>query len=591
MIRGAMVGLLILVTTVVLGQLQPTDSLETLLLTSKDSTRVNLLNNLSVRYSKKEFKKALEYANKALKLSEETDYPMGIATSYRSLALAIFFSGEHTKSIEYFLLSATKAAAIKQWNLEAQNYLTLGGIYASVLGNYPKSMEYYLKTLDVYESHNSHDKSYDALSGVAYIYNHEKEYDKALEYYRKSLQLAEQHNDHRSIGITTQNIGNVYFAKGQTMTAQESYERSIASFRAAKNDGGMIISLVKLSDIFRQHSEFDKALKNDLEAYAKVEKSSYDRERISPLESLGKTYLAKGEYGKSKFYFEQAVAIASKAKMMENLSEDYQLLAELSMKLKDFEKAFHYQKLHTDYVDSIRSKERMNQLAEMEVRFETDRKEKENQLLKKDNDLNRIYVTMAITSLILVIVIAALFINRQRLKSAAEKALIDSGQKLLQAELDIAKLSAEQFKNDIDFKNKELTTYTLNLIQKNEILETVKSHLEQLKSVPTQEATLKLNSLINSVNFSFHLDKGWDGFRKHFEDVHEIFFETLRARQIDLNASDMKLCALLRLNLNNKEISTILGISPDSIKVARHRLRKKLQLSEDQNLDSFLGSI
>ena len=591
MLRGAMLALLILFTTVVYGQQQPTDSLENLLVTSTDTTRINLLNNLSIRYSKKEFKKALEYANEALQLSEEMDYPIGIATSYRSLAMAIFFSGDHTQSIEYFLLSSTKAAEIKHWNLEAQNFLTIGGIYASVLGNYPKSMEYYLKTLAVYESHNSHNKSYDALSGIAYIYNHEKEYDKALEYYAKSLKLAEQQNDQRSLGITTQNMGNVYFAKGQLMEAQESYERSIASFRAAKNDGGMIISLVKLSDIFRQQLEFEKALRNDLEAYAKVERSTYDRERIAPLESLGKTYLAKGEYEKSKFYLEQAVFIAGKAKMIENLLEDYKLLAELSMKLRDFENAFHYQSLHTDYVDSVRSKERTKQLAEMEVRFETDKKEKENQLLKKDNDLNRIYTVMAITSLFLVIVIAALFINRQRIKVKAEKALIETGQKLLQAELDIAKLSAEQLRNDIDFKNKELTTYTLNLIQKNEILEEVKSHLEELKSVPAQEATLKLNSLINSVNFSFYLDKGWDGFRKHFEDVHETFFETLRSRQIDLSTSDLKLCALLRLNLNNKEISTILGISPDSIKVARHRLRKKLQLSDDQNLDSFLGSI
>lgn len=591
MIRGAIIALFIFVSSAVFGQMQAIDSLEAMLPVSKDTTRINLLNRLSVQYSKRDFKKAIEYANAALQLSQEKDYQMGIAASYRSLALGIFFSGDHTKSIEYFLLSATKASEIKHWDLEAQNYLTLGGIYASVLGNYPKSMEYYLKTLAVYEAHHIQDKSYDALSGVAYIYNHEKEYDKALNYYIKSLRLAEQRNDLRSIGVTTQNIGNVYFAMGQTRAAQESYERSIKSFRAVKNDGGMVISLVKLSDIFRQQFQFDKALKNDLEAYAKVEKSSYERERLSPLESLGKTYLAMGEYPKAKLCFEQAVAIASKAKMMENLLVDYQLLAELSMKLMDFEKAFRYQKLHAEYVDSVRSKERMGQLAEMKVRFETDRKERENLLLKKDNDLNRTYTAMAITSLILVIAVAALFINRQRIKAKAEKALVDSRQKLLKAELDIANLNAEQLKNDLEFKNKELTTYTLNLVQKNEILETIKSQLEQLKTTPPHEAALKLNSLINSVNFSLHLDKGWDGFRKHFEDVHENFFETLRARQTDLNASDMKLCALLRLKLSNKEISTILGISPDSIKVARHRLRKKLQLSEDQNLDSFLGSI
>jgi DNA-binding CsgD family transcriptional regulator len=227
----------------------------------------------------------------------------------------------------------------------------------------------------------------------------------------------------------------------------------------------------------------------------------------------------------------------------------------------------------------------------MEVRFDTDRKEKENQLLKKDNDLNKLYTALALTSLVSILVIAVLFFNRQRLKINSTKVLAEKEKKLLEVELKNTQLSESQLRNEIEYKNKELTTYTLNLIQKNEILEELKTTLEQIRMTPSLELSGKVNSLINSVNFSFHLDREWDGFKKHFEEVHESFFEKLRTRFPDLNMNDMKLCALLKLNLETKEVATILGISPDSTKVARHRLRKKLSLSTDQNLTSFLSTV
>ncbi|MEM6347582.1 MAG: helix-turn-helix transcriptional regulator, partial [Bacteroidota bacterium] len=77
-------------------------------------------------------------------------------------------------------------------------------------------------------------------------------------------------------------------------------------------------------------------------------------------------------------------------------------------------------------------------------------------------------------------------------------------------------------------------------------------------------------------------------FRKHFESVHPNLIQGLNRKHPELTKNEFKLIALLRLNLSSKEISAILGISPDSVKIARYRLRKKLGLSNQEDLFQFL---
>ncbi|MNI98827.1 hypothetical protein D3C73_1577500 [compost metagenome] len=76
-----------------------------------------------------------------------------------------------------------------------------------------------------------------------------------------------------------------------------------------------------------------------------------------------------------------------------------------------------------------------------------------------------------------------------------------------------------------------------------------------------------------------------------FERVHHSFFEKLIKLFPDLTAADMRLIALLKINLNNTDIAILLGISQDSLRVARHRLRKKLKLEQSEDLAGYLFRI
>ena len=117
---------------------------------------------------------------------------------------------------------------------------------------------------------------------------------------------------------------------------------------------------------------------------------------------------------------------------------------------------------------------------------------------------------------------------------------------------------------------------------------------EQLQKMLKRDKVItkkEISRLVHLIDYSFSLDKDWEGFSKIFEQVHRGFFVNLKECFPTLTKNGLRLCALLRINLSSKEIATILGISPNSVRIARYRLRKKLEMENEQSLLDFLMGI
>ena len=151
------------------------DSLQLQLPFTKDTARVNLLNKLVALNARSNPKKSLELSLESLALAQQIGFKNGLATSYRMVGLSWFYNNDHPRSMENLMKSAEVASANKQWPLAIQNYLNLAGTYSGVFGNYLKAMEFYTKALHVCESQNLTYKIYDAYSGIANVYLHQKE--------------------------------------------------------------------------------------------------------------------------------------------------------------------------------------------------------------------------------------------------------------------------------------------------------------------------------------------------------------------------------------------------------------------------------
>jgi DNA-binding CsgD family transcriptional regulator len=140
----------------------------------------------------------------------------------------------------------------------------------------------------------------------------------------------------------------------------------------------------------------------------------------------------------------------------------------------------------------------------------------------------------------------------------------------------------------VEFKNREITANVVSLIKKNELLTNISKDLLEIEKKAVLDETKSAIHEIGKKIIKTRDVEIWKDFDVRFRQVHSQFYNQLISLFPDLTPSEQRLCALLRMNLNTKEISELMGLHPRSIDNARFKLRKKLNLTPKQNLVSFL---
>lgn len=120
------------------------------------------------------------------------------------------------------------------------------------------------------------------------------------------------------------------------------------------------------------------------------------------------------------------------------------------------------------------------------------------------------------------------------------------------------------------------------------MLEEIQEKLKKILEEDPKEQKKKIRNLIKQIDYNFSHDTDWEDFKYSFEKVHQDFFKKLNQTGNELTPGELKLASLMRMNLSSKEIASTLGISPESLRISRYRLRKKLNLEKGESLQQFL---
>lgn len=180
--------------------------------------------------------------------------------------------------------------------------------------------------------------------------------------------------------------------------------------------------------------------------------------------------------------------------------------------------------------------------------------------------------------------------NKTKEVKEQQNKIIQNKLKILQIEKDHHDFQQKQLRDQLNFKNEELTNNTLRSVHKNDLLNTIKDKLKhELKQSEINKKNIA--TLVAHINDSFTFDKEWDNFYALFNEIHPSFINTLKSQHSNLTDRDVKLCALIFMKFTSKDIATLFGISVSSVKIARHRLKKKLQLESNEKVLDKLEEI
>ncbi|WP_405294289.1 triple tyrosine motif-containing protein [Algibacter sp. Ld11] len=196
---------------------------------------------------------------------------------------------------------------------------------------------------------------------------------------------------------------------------------------------------------------------------------------------------------------------------------------------------------------------------------------------------------IAIVCYIIIIMLFSLFMHmvykryyKKQRERLLQKTTREFELKALENNQKLMRFKNDKLREDIEAKNRELGMSTMNLIKKNEFLNSLKKELEEV------EGGKALRHVVKIIDKNINNNDDWNLFQEAFNNADKDFLKKIKHLHPSLTANDLRLCAYLRLNLSSKEIAPLLNISARSVEVKRYRLRKKMELAHETSLTNYI---
>ena len=151
----------------------------------------------------------------------------------------------------------------------------------------------------------------------------------------------------------------------------------------------------------------------------------------------------------------------------------------------------------------------------------------------------------------------------------------------------ILELQNEKLANEVEAKNSKLMFSSAQMAHKNEILTEVKKDLIDLEKKPESN----VRPLVRKLDKELKNEDYWKEFNLYFNEVDQKFLDRLQKKHPAITKNDLRLCSLLRMNLSTKEIASLLNVSVRAVEQSRYRLKKRLQLSKEDDLTKYILSL
>lgn len=569
---------------------------------TNDTSEVSRLNELAyqVRYSNPEAMR--ENSQQALFMARGLKFAKGEATALRNLGIYHVLQSNEAKGRTYFKQSLALFWQLKD-SIEAVKIINGIGISHFKESNHTEALKHYQKALALLANYpEEYSVKSDMLTNIGIIYRLQKDTKKALIHYRQAYKIAEQTRDKASMATIRNNIASIYQSEQKYARAEKLYQQNIESYKKANDQLGVLLSRGNLGICQCRQQQTTQGIANlqaGLNGFRQTNQKYFQAEFLN---FLGECYTLKKDYHKGQEHFLAALALAKNIKHRKESIKSLKYLFELHKKQKNFETSLYYHERYQQLKDSTFTQENTQKLLALQTHYETGQKEKaleikskQIELLKKTEANERLQkqaligllTTVSIISG-LVILLLRLMVRKKRSIIAKNKELYQTQQHLHEAKLNEEKLTAENLQKALDLKNQQLSSKALHIIQKNEMLQKVRTDLKQVNA--KGKRSKELFQIMQSIDYSFSLDKDWLNFFNFFEEIHPDFFDTMKNKAPNLSYQDLRLCALVKLRFSSKEMSSILGIAPGSVSVARHRVRKKLEVPKEQRLSDFIAS-
>lgn len=534
-----------------------TDSLETVLGEHglPEAEQIEVLNQLGYAYWTVDPAKSVLYGRKALRLASKYSRPAQQAFSYRVIGVAYWALGDYPLALDNMLKSLDLYEAQQDVTGVGNMLMNIGLVYSEQL-SYQRAKGYFKRALEAFEETGESGRKATTLSKLASVLTTEESLDQAQEYLYQAIEIHRENGFQYGLAEAYNRLGILYYKRGDLHTALDYLYRSRDISQNISDQEGLTKCYYDIGNTFLQLANFPEAGK-----YYQM--------------SLDKSY----EVGSKKWRLKA-----------------YQGFYELAKSEADFPRALQYLENYQQLHDSVLNEQKVFAIANLQEEYESreqlrqlDRNKQEITHLQQEARIRQ-FGMLGLSGVFLLVAGASLVAYRYKQIKQREAALIQKREFQLmesetarrEAEVENLRLQEISLKMELEQKHRELASYALNFVQKNEFINDLK------KDLTTAGSGSSVLAIRKKLKQASRIDHDWENFRTQFENIHAGFLDKLKDLHPELTQGELRHCSLIRMNLSTRECASVLGISQESTKTARYRLRRKLKLEENIPVFDYL---
>jgi tetratricopeptide (TPR) repeat protein len=516
--------------------------------------------------------------------------------------LMLLEKGSHAKALDIFndmlqFMEVRAPKTKKDQERISSLYNVIGAIYEET-GLWNDAMAMYMNSLQVCNTNGNQAGQAKVYNNIGKLYYSRNELNKAEELFSKAVEINKRLNIRPELFNNYNNLAGVYNRRHNLARALEFALIALSQLDFNKDFYDLSIAYSNIGNLYQDMGNLQVALSYYQQAAAIQARNSFHIALLGSYLSISSAYEKMNRTDSANFYMEKSLVLS------EQINNPTEKLDACRAAARFYEKTGKYQKalgLYTKVLSLSDSLEVLNSLTKIEqiqAVYEVINKEKDNKILQQKVNLQQLAIQRQRILLIGAIAIVLFFIyfifslrRSHRREKVNNEMIMKQANQLHEQEKTLLLNKEHSLELELDYKNRQLTSYALHLARNNEFAFKTTEELKQILSglgPRDKERAERIKQMISDLHQSTS-DTAWEEFRLYFEEVHQSFEKNLGNAFPELSPNDKKICALLKLGLTTKEIASITFRELRSVESARNRLRKKLSLPADVNIQNFLS--
>jgi len=552
-------------------------------------------------FRKADADRARHFTNKAGELAKQIGYEEGVVDAIYMDAAISLISGQAELAAKGYRETIAEARRIGYKKGEANGLNGLGGA-SDFMGDYVGALEYFLLALEINKELNDLDAMASQYNNIGLVYYSQNLYPEAIEYIEQSLAILRQLDDnHRAIPGITSNLGELYLQIGQYELAENTLNNALTLHINNNDRFGEAGDCRNLGEINRLKGDRSEALKHYQKALNIYQEIGAEKFQAEVLIGIGQLYVESKEWRKARTYFVEALTIARALRHMVSIRDASRLLSLVEEELGNLSAALAAQKEFKQAADSILNTEQTRKLTRQEAEYafqkERDSVEFERQkaeLAYQQSLQKQQWIGFAIATVAFFLGVIALISyrssqsrKRKNLQLRHKNEIISiKNDELVSKNSEISALRETEkqlAEETLELKERELTTVTMLSHEKNNILQQLSDQIGGLTNKVDDEVLPELTEIKQTIKANLN-EESWSMFMYQFEKVHPSFFNGLKKNYPSLTQNDLRICAYIKVGMENKEIASVSNITPAGVKKSINRMKKKMGFTAEVDL-------